>query len=191
MRVLGVVLAGGQSRRFGSDKALAILDGRRLLDHAVAAMSQMVAAVVVVGREEAPVATVPDRPRARMGPLGGICGALAHAQAEGFDAILTVPVDALRLPDDLLQRLSPGPAFAAQQPVIGLWPVACLPALDALLASTAKHSLRAFAEAVDAREVALPGDPANINTQKDLAQLQSLGTSGGSQALKDQLPSRR
>ena len=38
MRLLGVVLAGGQSRRFGRDKALALLDGRPLIDHALAAL---------------------------------------------------------------------------------------------------------------------------------------------------------
>lgn len=185
MQVLGVVLAGGQSRRFGSDKALAMLDGRNLLDHALENLSPMVDAVVVAGRKDATATTVPDRPRADMGPLGGICGAMAHAQSEGFDAILTVPVDALHLPSDLLQRLAPGPAFVAQQPVIALWSVTTLPALDALLASTRKHSLRAFAEAVAAREVALPGDPANINTPMDLAEFQLRGTSGNSNALHD------
>ena len=50
MRVLGVVLAGGQSRRFGSDKALAEIAGRTLLDRAVATLARQVDTVVVAGR---------------------------------------------------------------------------------------------------------------------------------------------
>jgi hypothetical protein len=77
--ILGAVLAGGQSSRFGSDKALAELDGRTLLARAVEALQAQCDAVVVVGREDAPVPTLPDRPRPGMGPLGGIAAALHHA----------------------------------------------------------------------------------------------------------------
>ena len=48
--ILGCVLAGGQSQRFGSDKALAELAGRSLLARAVDALWGWCEAVVVVGR---------------------------------------------------------------------------------------------------------------------------------------------
>ena len=51
---LGAVLAGGQSSRFGSDKALAVLYGQTLLTRAVATLAQWCDTVVVVGRTEAP-----------------------------------------------------------------------------------------------------------------------------------------
>ncbi|WP_292963732.1 dihydrodipicolinate synthase family protein [Novosphingobium sp. UBA1939] len=89
--ILGAVLAGGQSSRFGSDKALAELDGRTLLARAVEALQAQCDAVVVVGREDAPVPTLPDRPRPGMGPLGGIAAALHHAAEAGYDAISAIP----------------------------------------------------------------------------------------------------
>ncbi|MEY4238751.1 MAG: hypothetical protein RL339_1352, partial [Pseudomonadota bacterium] len=46
---LGCVLAGGQSSRFGSDKALAELHGRTLLARAVDTLSGWCEHVVVVG----------------------------------------------------------------------------------------------------------------------------------------------
>ncbi len=62
--ILGAVLAGGQSTRFGSDKALARLGGETLLMRAVDLLAGWCEKVVVVGREEAPAPTLPDRPRA-------------------------------------------------------------------------------------------------------------------------------
>jgi molybdenum cofactor guanylyltransferase len=53
-RILGVVLAGGQSTRFGSDKALAEYQGHTLIARAVDALSGWCEYVVVVGRETAP-----------------------------------------------------------------------------------------------------------------------------------------
>src|SRR3546814_7027451 len=63
MRLLGAVLAGGRSSRFGSDKALAMLDGRTLLDHAAAALGAHVETVVICGRHVPGMTGLADRPR--------------------------------------------------------------------------------------------------------------------------------
>src|SRR3546814_5020197 len=75
---LGAVLAGGRSSRFGSDKALAMLGGRTLLDHAQAALRPHCDALIVVGRGEG----LADWPQPDMGPLGGVAGALRHRSEE-------------------------------------------------------------------------------------------------------------
>jgi len=166
--ILGCVLAGGQSSRFGSDKALAELHGRTLLSRAVDTLSGWCEHVVVVGRAEAPAPTLPDWPRPGMGPLGGLVAALHLATDEGYEAVLTCGVDAPHLPDDLPSLLAPAPAYLAAQPVIGLWPVSSVAAIEAILHGTGKHSMRALAEAIGARPVDLPAAPANINTPDDL-----------------------
>lgn len=167
--ILGAVLAGGQSSRFGSDKALAVLDGRTLLDGAVAALADLCDAVVVVGRDSAPTFVLPDRPRAGMGPLGGLAAALHYAGEGGYDSVLSCAVDSLGVDAALRDALGQAPAYIASQPVIGLWPVSAAATLDALLASDKRHSMRAFAEAIGARSVQLLRNPANINTPADLA----------------------
>lgn len=169
--ILGAVLAGGRSSRFGSDKALADFDGQTLLMRAVMVLSGWCDHVVVVGRAEAPAPTLPDWPRADMGPLGGIAAALHLACDQGYDEVLTCSVDALHLPEDLPALLSPAPSCLAGQPVIGLWPSAVSPVLDELLEGAGRHSMMRFAHAIGVRHIVLEREPDNVNTREDLERL--------------------
>ncbi|NML05414.1 molybdenum cofactor guanylyltransferase [Sphingomonas sp. G-3-2-10] len=171
MKLLGAVLAGGESRRFGSDKALALLNGTPLIDHAIAALAAQTDAVIVCGREGGDWA--PDRPGPGLGPLGGINAAIHQAAARGYDAVLTCGCDVPVLPADLAPRLrAAGPAaFLAGMPVIGLWPAALAGALDAHLNVTTDRSVRCWARLAGAVAVTLDTAPPNVNTPQDLARL--------------------
>ncbi len=178
--ILGVVLAGGKSSRFGSDKALAELDGHSLIARAVDTLSGWCEYVVVAGRAIAPAPTLPDWPAPGMGPLGGLAAALHLARDENYDAVLSLGVDSYGLPDNLPEWLDAGmspcsAAFIASQPVIGLWPVSTVGAIEAILQGSGSHSLRALAAMTGARAVTLPSAPANINTPTDLAAIQAGG----------------
>lgn len=167
--ILGVVLAGGQSSRFGSDKALAEFGGRTLLSRAVDALSGWCDFVIVAGRAEAPAPTVPDWPRPDMGPLAGLAAGLRHAQDENFASVLTCGVDSVSLPPDLLELLNPAPVFLASQPVVGHWPVGATATVETILDGTGTHSMRALTEALGAKAVKSAHVPATINTAADLA----------------------
>jgi molybdopterin-guanine dinucleotide biosynthesis protein A len=169
--ILGAVLAGGQSSRFGSDKALAEIDGHTLLALAVDTLAGWCDHVVVVGRAEAPAPTLPDLPRPGMGPLGGLAAALRLAADEGYNAVLTIGVDSLGLPDDLPETLGAAPACLRAQPIVGLWPATAANALEALLHDAPPLSVYRFAEAIGARLVDVATPPANINTPGDLMAL--------------------
>ena len=67
--ILGAVLAGGKSSRFGSDKALAEIAGHTLIAQAVDALAGWCDHVVVVGRETAPAPTLPDWMMLALGKL--------------------------------------------------------------------------------------------------------------------------
>jgi molybdopterin-guanine dinucleotide biosynthesis protein A len=146
MAILGAILAGGQSRRFGSDKALAIVDGVPMLTRVQAALAAQVDALVVCGGTRANVDALPDRPAPGIGPLGGLNAALHHARVRGLDAVLSVPVDTFPLPHDLVDRLGQGPAAFANQYLIGIWPTALQPDLDELIKSGAR-AVQAWLEA--------------------------------------------
>jgi molybdopterin-guanine dinucleotide biosynthesis protein A len=172
-RLLGAVLAGGQSSRFGSDKALALWQGKPLLEHVTAALRPMVADLVLCGRSHGGIAGIADRPRAGMGPLGGLNAALHHAQANGFKAVLIAGCDTPRLPAALLERLraAPGPAYVADVPVIGCWPAWLADSLDAFLAEDRKHAVRIWAEAAGAEPIDWPA-LVNVNRPDDLEGLE-------------------
>jgi molybdopterin-guanine dinucleotide biosynthesis protein A len=85
--VVAIVLAGGASSRFGSDKLAAELDGKPLLHHALEAVAAVAGSIVVVLAPEAPLPSVPrglaDRvvfakdAAAHGGPLAGLAAGLA------------------------------------------------------------------------------------------------------------------
>jgi len=172
MTRLGAVLAGGRASRFGSDKALALLGEATLLDHALASLAPHVDALVVIGRDAAPVAVAPDLPHADLGPLGGIAGALAHACVIGCASVLTTACDTPTLPDDLVAALlAREAAHAAEAPTVGHWPVRLLEPLLVHLASGQSRSIRRWAADAGVAAV-LPGVTVpNVNTADDLANL--------------------
>lgn len=172
MRVLGAILAGGESRRFGSDKAVAMLGGRTLLDHVADRLGRHVADVVLCGRTTSGFRCLPDRPAPGLGPLGGICAALRDAQERGFNAVFTTPCDAPLLPDNIVARLigSGAPSYVVDLPVVGLWPAAAAQELEQRLLGSERRAVRGWASAIGARPVEGVGI-ANVNTPEDLAAL--------------------
>jgi molybdopterin-guanine dinucleotide biosynthesis protein A len=169
MRILGALLAGGQSTRFGSDKALATIGGIRLIDHAVAALRARADMVLICGRSWADLAWTEDRPAGSGGPLTGLNAALRFADERGFDAVLCAPIDVYPLPGALALLAGAQCAVLRTQWTVGLWPTALAPALDRHLATGAR-SIRSW---LDATNAALVEDQhlqlRNINFADDLA----------------------
>lgn len=175
-RVLGALIAGGAASRFGADKALAAWRGRAMIGWAADALAPWCDATVVVGRAWGGLPSVADRPARGLGPLGGIAGALVHAGASGFGAVLTIGCDMPDVPAALIGRLlaARAPAFCADAPILGLWPVALAPALVERLADgvpgarDGRRSIRRWAADVGATPVAAGTPLANVNTPADL-----------------------
>jgi molybdopterin-guanine dinucleotide biosynthesis protein A len=125
-------------------------------------------ALVVTGRDWPGLLSLEDWPAPGLGPLGGLSAALRFATAQHWDAVLAAPCDLLGIPPDAAQRLSPGPAIAEGQWLLGLWPTDLAPALESHLASGRPRAVREFAAATAARSVPITG-LSNINHPGDLA----------------------
>jgi molybdopterin-guanine dinucleotide biosynthesis protein A len=109
--VTGIVLAGGRSSRFGSDKLAAELDGRPLLHHAIEAVAAVAPEVIVVAAPgveppipvalETRVRVVHD-PQPFGGPLVGLMAALSVVERS---IVLVVGGDMPQLVPAVLSRL--------------------------------------------------------------------------------------
>lgn len=165
---MGAILAGGRARRFGSDKAHARYQGKRLIDNVASSLAGQCHAVIVCGRDEPGFDCVADQPEAGLGPLGGLNAALHHARDQGFTHVLSTGVDAPNLPSDVAQALSgEGPAIVRSQPVIGLWPAELAGDLADFLIEGGR-ALYGFAEKVSARQIAFEPPLLNVNRPGDL-----------------------
>lgn len=172
-RLLGAVLAGGRSTRFGSDKAQADLGGHSLLSHATEALARHVDRIVICGRDVGGMTCLADRPTPGLGPLGGINAALHHARENGFAAVMTTGCDMPRFPDELADALvGEGPAVLSGQHLAGFWPVALADDLDRHLAATNNRSLLGWIDRLDVRIITLPDIiMPNVNRVSDLEAL--------------------
>jgi molybdopterin-guanine dinucleotide biosynthesis protein A len=169
MSRLGAIFAGGQARRFGTDKAAAAVDGVALIDRVAAALRPQCDHLIVVGREWPGLTSVHDAPRPGLGPLGALAGALRFAGVAGYGDVLTAGCDLPDLPGGLGPLLTPGPAVVMGQPLIGLWPAELERLLLDHLSGNADRSMRGWIAACGARQVQFGGTIANINTPSDLA----------------------
>jgi CTP:molybdopterin cytidylyltransferase MocA len=91
---VAVVLAGGESRRFGSDKLAATLDGRSLLEVALDGLPSGRVAIVGPARPMDRVVTFVREDPPGGGPAAGLIVGLEWALEIGAERILTLPGDA-------------------------------------------------------------------------------------------------
>lgn len=137
------ILAGGRSRRFGSDKALHPVDGRPLV---LVLADRLAAAGLrpgVVGKSPRGL-PLPERLEPEPGhhPLYGVAAALVDGPA------LVCPVDLIDLDVARVRRLldawdaHPGGVYAAGQPLLGVFPAHL--AAPARAAADAGASVRSF-----------------------------------------------
>jgi molybdopterin-guanine dinucleotide biosynthesis protein A len=197
--ILGVILAGGQSRRFGGgDKGLADLGGRAVLSHVVERFRPQVGCLLLNVNGDPQrfaafgLATIADERFPGLGPLSGILAALdwAARQAPESAAVATVSTDVPFLPDDLVAQLDAarddGAAIAMsgerRHPTIAIWP---LSARDAVADALRNGRLSADGLAAKLNAVAVPFamrdiagqavDPFfNVNAPDDLTNARAL-----------------
>lgn len=201
---LGVILAGGLSRRMGGgDKALLLLDKKTILQHVIDRLGPQVSALALNAngnplrflKFDLPV--IADSIDDFAGPLAGVLAGLDWAAKQGRSHIVTAAADTPFFPLDLVQRLARaaahstgGIALAATEeppqstrrgpsrhPTFGLWPVDLREDLRAALAGGLRKVV-AWTDEHDGATALFENscqDPFfNVNTPDDLMRAQAI-----------------
>jgi molybdenum cofactor guanylyltransferase len=194
---LGVILAGGRSRRFGSPKGFAEVAGQPILHRVRAALSAAVQEVVAIGHDPLLLAVgLECRPDASPGggPMAGLQVGLRWAQERGLPGVLLAGCDMPFLSPGLLRHLveesaaTPlavvpvGQDDGEPEPLCAWYSIACLPEVDQRIAS-GRLAMRALVslpgvELVPPDQVRRFGDPdtifLNVNTPADRDRAEAL-----------------
>jgi len=187
-QLLGAVLCGGQSRRFGSNKALAPTGTGPLGKRSIIALRDGgVDPVIAVGGEVSAQLEIPGVSDLRpgLGPLGGIATALLYAKR---GHVLVLPCALVHIDGSHIQRLVDAVVQLQSEPTgdqqavvaslrgkpqyqIGCWPAAW--GRDALGAvDNNKLSLRTILTLGEWRLIDLPSDAfADADTPQQLSRL--------------------
>ncbi|QDC08118.1 molybdenum cofactor guanylyltransferase MobA [Oceanicola sp. D3] len=190
MKVVGVILAGGQATRMGGgDKGLLELGGVRLLNRVIGRLGPQVEAMCLNANGDPArfdgfgLPVVADTVEGFAGPLAGVLAGMDWAAGEGASHVVSAAADTPFFPRDLVEGLIAGgagssPVLAAvreagrvrRQPTFGLWPVALRDDLRAALEGGLRKVVH-WTERHDGREVVFVSSDAffNVNTPEDLA----------------------
>jgi molybdopterin-guanine dinucleotide biosynthesis protein A len=196
--ILGVILAGGKSRRMdGRDKATIELGGKPLIAHAIDRVTPQVDRLILNANDNTdrlqqfalPIVgdVIPDH----AGPLAGILSAMIWAQENSPTTIwvASFPTDAPFLPNDLVtrllaaiceddSRLACATSLGRTHPVVGLWPISLVDDLMSAMRDEEIHKIDLWTARHPLSEVEWPADPVdpfmNINTPEDLVKAEAL-----------------
>ena len=180
-----VILSGGLSSRFGSNKALANLDGKRLVDQLIERLREQTAAPIVINAADEKTYGLPDHDFIvdqvgnRLGPLAGIHAALTWAEQHGYESVCTTPVDTPFIPDNFVSVMTSvaGPVIASfagkYHPIHGAWPVSLKRSLETGI-SSGMRAVMSWVDTLDATALDFAdfceSDPfININRPTDIA----------------------
>ena len=110
-RVAGIILAGGESRRFGSPKAFADYSGRKFFEYAIDSMRNITNEIVIVSHETLsgrfkqatshPVTQDLTQYKGN-GPLAGIVTGMCYYQSEWY---IVLPCDTPLVTEELVKSL--------------------------------------------------------------------------------------
>jgi molybdenum cofactor guanylyltransferase len=164
-RLTGVLLVGGASTRFGSPKALAVVDGETLAARAWRVLGDACDERIAVGKgdEELPFPVLADGVEER----AAIHGLVAGLRAAATDVCVVLPVDTPNMTADALHLLAAACRDAAvtqSGPLPGAYRKSALPAL-----TSGELSIRRAIAGLDVAVVELDSSLlVNVNTPADV-----------------------
>ena len=189
--ILAVVLAGGQSKRFGEDKNQVKLGDKTLLTHVLDKLAKKFNEILIVSNQKLnmkklyKVTVVPDCIKGNLGPLVGVLTAMKWSKKENkqYKWIATFPSDTpffdisiikeyeskINLNESLLYFIK---SNYKRHNIFGLWSVKLMEILESDLTNNNFRKVEDWANKIGVKTINIEIDKfdsfLNINTKTDL-----------------------
>ncbi len=191
--ILGVVLAGGKSKRFGEDKSEIVLNGKTLIEHTLDKIKSKFKEIVIVSNNQnfKEHITIKDCIEGHLGPLVGVLSAMKWIKKNNYsyDWIATFPCDTpffnISLIDEFIKysKLNKNLLYFARSDqkrhnIFGLWSLKLIKTLEIDITKNQYRKVEKWANKIGVKTINIPYkeiDPFfNINTKKDLEEAEKI-----------------
>ena len=195
--ILAVVLAGGQSKRFGEDKNQAKLGNLTLLEHVLAKVTKKFEKILIISNQNLNIKTlnsitiVPDCIQGNLGPLVGVLTAMKWIKKNNkqYQWIATFPSDTpffdtsiiekyksrINLNESLLYFVR---SNQKRHNIFGLWSVKLMDTLENDLINNNFRKVEEWADKIGVETINVKIDKFdpffNINTKIDLKEAEKI-----------------
>ena len=195
--ILAVVLAGGQSKRFGEDKNQAKLGNITLLEHVLAKVTKKFEKILIVSNQNLNIKTLnsitilPDCIQGNLGPLVGVLTAMKWIKKNNkqYQWIATFPSDTpffdtsiiekyksrINLNESLLYFVR---SNQKRHNIFGLWSVKLMDTLENDLINNNFRKVEEWADKIGVKTINVKIDKFdpffNINTKTDLEEAEKI-----------------
>ena len=195
--ILAVVLAGGQSKRFGEDKNQAKLGNLTLLEHVLAKVTKKFEKILIISNRDLNLKTlnsitiIPDCIQGNLGPLVGILTAMKWIKKNNkqYQWIATFPSDTpffdtsiiekyknrINLNESLLYFVR---SNQKRHNIFGLWSVKLMDTLENDLINNNFRKVEKWADKIGVKTINVKIDKFdpffNINTKTDLKEAEKI-----------------
>ena len=121
--ILGVILAGGQSKRFGEDKTIAKLGNKTLLDHIISKIEKNFNEILIIENKEKifrnkkNIFSTKDVIEGYLGPLVGVLSAMEWIKSneKNYNWIATFPCDTPFFNQNLIDKIKNFPINSSKK----------------------------------------------------------------------------
>jgi molybdopterin-guanine dinucleotide biosynthesis protein A len=195
--ILAVVLAGGQSKRFGEDKNQAKLGNLTLLEHVLAKVTKKFEKILIISNQNLNLKTlnsitiIPDCIKGNLGPLVGVLTAMKWIKKNNkqYQWIATFPSDTPFFDTSIIEKyksrinLNESLLYFARSNqkrhnIFGLWSVKLMDTLENDLINNNFRKVEKWADKIGVKTINVKIDKFdpffNINTKTDLKEAEKI-----------------
>ena len=191
--ILGVVLAGGKSKRFGEDKSTIKLNDKTLIEHTLDKIKSKLNKIIIVSNDKVlkNYITINDCIDGQLGPLVGVLSAMKWIKDNNYSYnwIITFPCDtpffnisiidkfieATKLNDSLLYFVK---SEKKRHNIFGLWSIKLIETLEKDIIENNHRKVEKWANKIGVKTINISYDNIdpffNINTREDLAEAEKI-----------------